>query len=517
MNRFESCRSAIPVPVLDESPEFLELYWKAWELAAEHIINLPGMPQTPYMDEGFCDCDIWIWDTCFMSLFCKYAQSSFPGIESFNNFYRVLYGEEQLPVIITKNAPVWTGEVVGQPARIRIHLLDNPPLFSWAEHQNLLVSGDQDHLLTLMEKRYLQQHFFRLESLKTHESDPRLRAETWMVKHPLGYFWEGGRSGMDNTPRGRIGEHALVDRPNNPDMLWIDAIAQQGLNALEIARLAKLADDEAQYAEWMARYRHFRETINRHYWDERTGFYYDIHAKTHEFMRVMTPASFWPLVAEMATQEQAERMAAELENPETLGGAVPCISLARNDSDFMEDGRYWRGSLWIPTAYVAIKGIGKYGMHTLARSLSRRILQHMSRTFVEFEPHTIWECYNPNRSIPALTCDPVPQLVRRDFCGWSALAPISLLIEDVIGIHSVDAFERRLEWNLPETFRGRIGVTNFRFGDIVTALVCENGVCSISSNRPYSLILNGICHTIPGGESRIAVSGGVPVAEPACG
>ena len=46
-------RSRIPVPVYDGEPELNGLYWKAWELAHDHLIDLPGMPQTPYMDEAF--------------------------------------------------------------------------------------------------------------------------------------------------------------------------------------------------------------------------------------------------------------------------------------------------------------------------------------------------------------------------------------------------------------------------------------------------------------------------------
>ena len=43
-------RSRSPVPVYDGEPELNGLYWKAWELAHDHLIDLPGMPQTPYMD-----------------------------------------------------------------------------------------------------------------------------------------------------------------------------------------------------------------------------------------------------------------------------------------------------------------------------------------------------------------------------------------------------------------------------------------------------------------------------------
>ena len=61
------------------------------------------MPQNPYMDEGFCETQVCIWDTCFMSLFCKFAQDVFPGKETLKNFYEVLFDGKILPkVVLTK-------------------------------------------------------------------------------------------------------------------------------------------------------------------------------------------------------------------------------------------------------------------------------------------------------------------------------------------------------------------------------------------------------------------------------
>ena len=101
-------RSQVPEPVFDERPEYNRLYERTWELAHDHLLDLPGMPQTPYMDEAFCDVRIWIWDSCFMSLFCKYAPNCFPGVETLNNFYLPLYGGGRLPQVIARNAPEWT-------------------------------------------------------------------------------------------------------------------------------------------------------------------------------------------------------------------------------------------------------------------------------------------------------------------------------------------------------------------------------------------------------------------------
>ena len=70
-------KKQLPMPVFDERSEYVSFYMNAWELAFDHIKSIEGMPQNPYMDEAFCDTQIWIWDTCFMSHFCKYARDVF--------------------------------------------------------------------------------------------------------------------------------------------------------------------------------------------------------------------------------------------------------------------------------------------------------------------------------------------------------------------------------------------------------------------------------------------------------
>ena len=99
--------SILPRPVCDEHPEFLKLYDFAWQCAHDHIVDFPGMPQTPFMDEAFCPEFLWIWDTCFMALFCKYAQREFPGYQSLMNFYEPLHGTKQLPFLTVENALDW--------------------------------------------------------------------------------------------------------------------------------------------------------------------------------------------------------------------------------------------------------------------------------------------------------------------------------------------------------------------------------------------------------------------------
>ena len=130
---YPAARRAAHVPrvVCDAYPEFVTLYHKAWELAARHVKHIPGMPCPVYMDEAFCHTNIWIWDTCFMAMFCKYAPEFFPGVESLHNFYDVMYGDGGYPfVTVPPGEPGWAtgGAPEGSRIRLRLHIADNPPL-----------------------------------------------------------------------------------------------------------------------------------------------------------------------------------------------------------------------------------------------------------------------------------------------------------------------------------------------------------------------------------------------------
>ena len=93
-----------------------------------------------------------------MSLFCKYARTVFPGVESFRNFYEVLHGNKKLPMVIpTQKEPVWTGCTPGEPYELQVHIADNPPLFSGVEYENALMRGDRKYLKALLYKEKFSQ------------------------------------------------------------------------------------------------------------------------------------------------------------------------------------------------------------------------------------------------------------------------------------------------------------------------------------------------------------------------
>ena len=151
-----------------------------------------------------------------------------------------------------------------------------------------------------------------------------------------------------------------------------------------------------------------------------------------------------------------------------------------------------------------MKGMEKYGYYNEAYDTARKILDHMLETYNKYEPHTIWECYSPTTCTPATTTKG-SGVVRPDFCGWSALGPISIYIEFVLGFHTVNAFTRTVEWEKPTEFSGEIGIRNLRFGDVVTDIVASGNVCHVTANAPYLLKINGKTYRIPTGESSFSL------------
>lgn len=509
MKKFE-CKNwhdYVPEPICDEKPEYLEFYKEAWEIAHNHIKHIEGMPQTPYMDEGFCDTIIWIWDTCFMTLFCKYAREVFPGVESLKNFYEVLYGEKHLAKVIPgEKEPKWTQAVPGELCELKVHSADNPPLFAWAEYENALMSGDVDYIKELLyEKEFLQKHYVFIENLCDSVKLDGVLLKTWLIAEKDGYKWEGGTSGMDNTPRGRIGEHSKVQRPNNPDMLWLDALCQQALSAKMISKLFAKVKDKENQDKWNKLFLDKKKLINDLYWDEIDGFYYDIDCNTHEFYKIMSIASYWTMTSETATKEQADKLVKLLYDTKHFGGVVPFVSLSRSDPDFNPKGEYWRGSVWLPTAYATLKGLANYGYFKEAHELAVRLLNHMMRTYTDFEPHTIWESYSPTEFKPATIETGETKYVRPDFCGWSALGPISIYIEFVLGFYEIDAFKRVIKWEKPDSIDGNIGIKNLRFGNIITDICACGKKCTVKSNGAYTLEINGIQYAVDEGTNEFIV------------
>ncbi|RYG75549.1 hypothetical protein EON80_00285 [bacterium] len=473
-------RAEFAQPVFDREPGYVELYWKVCEQASAHVLEQPGLPQPRYMDEALWDDTIWIWDTCFMALYCRYSPRALPGLESLQNFYEPMHDGVKL-------------NLADSPTSIIVQHPDNPPLFAWVEWQSYQMTGDKARLKWLLqEKQYLQKNYDWFNNVRRGQTFPWARAGVALSPQPLGFQWNGVASGMDNSPRFA-----------GKDVLAIDALAQQGLNAKCIERMAEIIGDKKTAAKFKAEYKRVSDLVNTHYWDEVDGFYYDLMPDGKTFSKVRTPASFWPVLAGMASPEKVRRMAQRVGDAKDLGGIVPWVTVSRSDPAFnAKDGNYWNGAMWLPTAYMGIKALEQNGQIEVADQSAEAVLQHMYLTYRDYAPHTIWECYNPSKPEPAYHGG---NRVTPNFCGWSALGPISLFIENVMGFHRIDGEKRVVEWRLHQA--GRHGIKNLRFGNITSDILTDGRKhLEVNSDGAFTLVVNGKTFKVKKGQSRFSLS-----------
>jgi len=449
---FNESKDKLPSPVMEDSPEYIELYWKTWQLAFDHYKKPPqGSPfVSDYIDEAFSPC-IYQWDSFFMIMFARYAHNLFPAIQSLDNFYSRQHENGYIcREIFEESGKDYLFE--GGDNTI------NPPLFSWTEMESYKLTGDKSRFEAVLPAIIKYTEWLELY---------RKKAGT---KH--GLYWQTGfGSGMDNTPRS--------------GSAWTDMSAQMVMCYNDIAEMYTEIGKKADGEKYKVKAKEIADKINKFMWNEEDGLYYDLDDEGNQ-VKCKTVACFWPMLAGIASKDQAEKMINNLKDPKTFWRSTPFASLAASDPNFQSDGKYWLGSVWAPTNVMIIKGINKYreilGSQEFAVTAVQKYLDAIYRTYKK--TGTIWENYSSELDMRGVWSRP-------DFVGWSGCGPIQLLIENILGFRPQGA-DSKLEWNINRV--DRHGINNLCFGDITASLICEKRTsvkspCSITvkSNHPFEL------------------------------
>jgi len=437
----------LPQPILPAHPDWIALYWKAWELSVENIAH--GTPQNgfaeTYLDDAFSE-NIFQWDTCFIVQYARYGWHCLPVLQALDNFYNKQDSDGYIcrEYRGTNGAALWSKGSADAT---------NPPLFAWAEWNYYQISNDRNRLREV------------LPSLVAHYH--------WLATHQLnnkGLYWSTTWGcGMDNIPRYGAS--------------WVDFSSQQALNALYIARIAQAVGEDHLASDFHSDHFSLRERVNTMMWDNEAGYYWDLDANSSPIPS-KTVAPFWTLLAEVTPTDRVRRLAGHLSNPEEFWRPHVFPSLSVDDPNYSPEGNYWRGSVWPITNYAIIKGLSVNAQHSLARKASVNHLEQM--TIVYRETGTIWENYSPEYKRPGSRSKP-------NFVGFSGISPIALLIEEILGIE-VDAPNGVIHWRLFPTTKQ--GLCNLRLGDSKVDLLAQaerDGeiVIQVKTVQPFTLQVEG--------------------------
>jgi glycogen debranching enzyme len=455
---FQERRAELPTPIVENSPEYTELYWKAWSLAFEHFKRPPqGSPfVSNYIDEAFSP-SVFQWDTIFMLMFARYGHSVFPAIQSLDNFYSRQYENGYICREI-QEADGKDYVFVGREHTV------NPPLFAWAEVESYKVTGDRSRFESV------------LPALKKYAEWLEKHRKKEITKH--GLYWNTGLgSGMDNLPLQGSG---WVDMSSQMVLFYrnLSFMCGEVKQPDESTRYTKLADEIAQ-------------RINAMMWNEEDGFYYNVDDNGIQ-QRLKSVAGFWPMLAGIADDTKAKRLLFHLKDPRSFWRPIPFPSLAADEKAYQSDGHYWLGGVWTPTNVMILKGLERYGRESdngtdytfneFASAAAEKYLDGLS--IVYKKTGTLWENYSPElmmRGNPS----------QKDFVGWTGCGPIQLLIENVLGFRP-DGANNRMTWHINRI--DRHGIEQLRFGGTTATLISQKRTIvgspaeiHIIANRPFEL------------------------------
>ena len=436
---FKNVKNDLPVPVWDGHDNEIECYYKAWEIAFGNLRN-PAEDSgfvSPFIDTAF-NGNLFMWDSCFILMFCKYAAHIFNFQQTLDNFYAKQHKdgyicrelrEEDGKDRFTRFDPASTG----------------PNIMPWCEWEYYTVFKDKERL-----KRVFPCLLAYHKWLKDNH--------TWRD----GSYWSSSFGcGMDNIKsRMPLGTNLLF---SNAHMVWADVNFQQIFSGKILLETAKIIgrENEELVAEIAEETKHLERLVNEKLWDGKTNYYYDLW-RDGRLNYAKTVGSYWALAADAVPKDRLAPFIAHLDNKNEFKRPHRVPTVSADDKNYTPTGGYWNGAVWAPTNYMVLKGLDKNGYNDLAYDIALNHLENVAKVFKK--TGTVWENYAPEYIEKGSNSRP-------DFVGWTGLVPIAVFFEYVLGIRA-NPENNSISWHVNRTERH--GIMQYPLGSGGNVdLICE--------------------------------------------
>ena len=227
-------------------------------------------------------------------------------------------------------------------------------------------------------------------------------------------------SGMDDSP---MYEDVPFSKTKNTMELQ-----DVGLNSLYIAdckaliKMAKILKREDEVTELQKRTAYFSKEIEK-LWSEDFGLFLNKRTDTNELSNRISPTMFYPLLAEIVSQERAEQMIKKhFENHEEFAIKYMLPSITANDKTYSKQA-YWKGAIWPPLNFLVYLGLKKYNLPEASKILANKSLN----LFLNEWKRKGYVCENYSSETGK---GDDPKLYSDNFHSWGALLGFISFIEE---------------------------------------------------------------------------------------
>jgi glycogen debranching enzyme len=454
---FSKVKDKLPQVFWEGNEEAVEAYWKAWEIAFSNLRspNENNGFVSNYIDPAF-NGNIFMWDSSFMVLFGIYGENAFHFQGSLDNFY----SKQHKDGFICREIRGADGSDVFQKFDISS---TGPNIMPWAELEYFNQYGDIDRFNSVFPVLLAYYQWYKTN-------------RTWQDGT---YISSGWGCGMDNQPR----MHAEFNQEwSHGFMSWIDISFQEVLSAKVLSQMAEVLGYDDLSNELKNDALKLAQIIDDKMWDDNEGYYFD-KFRDGKLSNIKSIASYWGLLGGEISDQKLDRFVTHLSDEAKFNRLHRVPTLSADNEHYVPEGGYWNGSIWAPTAYMVLKGLTANAYDSLAFEIAYN--HHSNVVEVFKKTGTFFENYSP---------DFVKGNDKKDFVGWTGLAPINVLLEYIFGIRS-HAQDNLLiiDVNLLDEYK----VENYPFGkgkqiDIKVSKrkhKSEKPVVTISSNKEFKLKL----------------------------
>ena len=244
-----------------------------------------------------------------------------------------------------------------------------PPLSSWAIWEIYMETQDKIFLNEMYPKLVNYHNWWY--SFRDYDKDGLCEYGS-TDSSLIAAKWE---SGMDNAIR--FDNSKIVDGSNysiNTESVDLNSyLAKEKEYLSKMAKVLKLSE----YTKWEHEFNTLSDRIRNNFYDEKSGYFYDIDAETGEFLNnALGPEGWTPIWCEIATKEQAATVIEYMMDSTRFNTKVPLPTIDVSHPKFDPQDGYWRGSVWLDQLWFGVDGLHKYDYTKEADLLKNKVINN---------------------------------------------------------------------------------------------------------------------------------------------